>query len=177
MFSKTLKSIFLAFMLLMATVTTSHAQTLQDVIDKYCRVDCVSAERLTSAAKRAAHGYKIDYHAIMAIVHIESKYHIKAKNGSSVGLTQVHLKYHRPKFRGKNVFDVDDNMFAGMLVFRECLNRTKGSYPLAFSCYNGGGDSKYRSKAMKALDMMRSLDHPKVSQDPLGDFIDSKGHV
>lgn len=176
MFSKTIKSIFFAFMLLMATLPTSHAQTLQDVIDKYCRVDCVSAERLTSATKRAAQGYRIDHHAIMAIVHIESKYHIKAKNGSSVGLSQVLLRYHRGKFRGKNYFDVEDNLFAGMLVFRDCLTRTKGNYPRAFSCYNGGGDKNYQAKAMNALAMMRSLDYPPVSPDPLGEFIVSKGY-
>lgn len=176
MFFKTIKSIIFAFMLLMATIPTSQAQSLQDVIDKYCRTECVTAERLTSAAKRAARGYNIDHHAIMAIVHVESKYHIKAKNGSSVGLSQVLLRYHRGKFRGKNFFDVEDNLFAGMLVFRDCLTRTKGNYPRAFSCYNGGGDKNYQSKAIKTWAMMKSLDYPPVSKDPLGDFIVSKGH-
>lgn len=175
MYSNFIKTILVFILTLVAYMPIpGNATSLQEVIDTYCRKECVKADHLTSAAKRAANGYKVDYHAIMAIVHIESKYHIKAKNGSSVGLSQVLLRYHKGKFRGKNYFDVEDNLFAGMQVFRDCLTKVKGNYPKAFSCYNGGGDKNYQTKAMKALAMMRGLDYPNTTNDPLGEFLISK---
>lgn len=152
------------------------AQTYQQHIDKYCRKDCVDAETLVNVAARAGERFGFNYKAFLAIIHTESKYHIKAKNGSSVGLTQVLLRYHRPKFMGKNFFAVEDNVFAGAEVFGDCVRKHKGNYPTAYSCYNGygQGDSKYRSKVMKAWDEIKRLELPLPSMDPLGDFIMAK---
>lgn len=150
---------------------SAYSQSLQSVIDKYCRTTCVSEQKLLDVAARAAKRFKIDKHAVLAIIHVESKYNYKAKNGSSVGLSQVHLGYHKPKFLGKNYFEVEDNVFAGMTVFRDCLTLTRGNYPKAYRCYNGGGDKNYVSKIMAAYNMLKSLDIPRKSDDPLGDFI------
>lgn len=158
-------------------VASTQAQTsLQEHIDKHCKKDCVDAQKLVDASYRASQRFGIDYKALMAIVFVESKFSTKAKNGSSVGLTQVLLTYHRPKFMGRNVFDVDDNIFAGAQVFKECLQKHKGMYPKAFSCYNGyqHGDPKYKGKTLSAYMDLKKLDLPKPSSDPLGDFITHK---
>lgn len=173
MFSRittTLVGIFLMFL----SMTQVHAQSLQDVIDKYCRKDCISAQTLSEVTSKIARSYGIDQRAIIAIVHIESKYHIKAKNGSSVGLSQVLLRYHKGKFRGKNFFDPEDNLFAGMKVFSDCLKKTKGNYNRAFGCYNGGGDKNYRTKAANALAMVKRLELPSFNDDPLYEFLMKK---
>lgn len=155
-----------------------HAQTdLQDVIDTYCRKDCVSAEKLTDVAARVSTAYKLDKNAVLAIIHVESKYHVKAKNGSSVGLSQVLLRYHKKKFIGKNYYDVEDNVFAGMQVLRDCLKRMKGDYNKAFRCYNGGGDPGYVPKVKKALAMMRATEKPEIYQDPLARFMRKLGVI
>lgn len=171
-----LMSIILGVILMLGSAYTfAQTKTLQEVIDKYCRKDCIDAEELTEIAKKAANSYKVDFRAILAIVHVESKYHIKAKNGSSVGLSQVLLYYHRKKFRGKDYFDPEDNIFAGMKVFSDCFKRVKGNYPRAFVCYNGGGDKNYRTKAMNAYGEMKNLKHTEVESDPLGFYIAKKG--
>lgn len=163
--------LFITTMLVFTAIPAQANNDLQSVIDKYCRVDCVSSTKLVDVATRAATAYRFDINALLAIIHIESKYHVKAKNGSSVGLNQVHLRYHKPKFRTKNFFDVEDNTFVGAKIFRECLDRMKGNYPKAFGCYNGGGDKKYVVKATQARDMMASLTKPISHSDPLGVFI------
>lgn len=173
---KTFKSTLLIMIVFLSTIFPVSAKTLslQEIIDTYCSKNCVSAQQLTEVATRAAHTYKIDVRAILAIIHVESKYHIKAKNGSSVGLSQVLLRYHKPKFIGKDYYNVEDNIFAGMQVFHDCMRRMKQNYDKSFGCYNGGGDKKYKIKAMKAYRMMKNAKLPEVSKDPLGDFIQKK---
>lgn len=170
MFPKYIRTVF-ALIVFTTVSAFAQAKPLQDVIDHYCRKNCVSAEQLTDVAVRAGKAYGIDYRAVIAIIHVESKYHIRAKNGSSVGLSQVLLRYHKPKFIGKNYYDVEDNVFAGMQVMRDCLKRTKGNYPRAFRCYNGGGDPNYQAKAQRAYAMVKSLDIKVVQKDYLGEFI------
>lgn len=170
-----IKTIVIATLVALSYLSPVSAQTLQQTIDKFCRKDCVSAEKLTHVAKKAGQSYKVDHRAILAIVHVESKYHIKAKNGSSVGLTQVLLRYHRPKFKTNNPYNVEDNVFTGASIFRDCLRRTRGDYEKAFRCYNGGGDPRYVPKMRTAYSMMRSLELPKTSEDPLLDFLVKRG--
>lgn len=165
-----LSAILLAVTAAMLSVPV-RAQTLQEHIDKYCQTDCITATQLTEVTARAAKRFGFDKTAMQAIIFVESKYHIKAKNGGSVGLTQALLRYHKKKFLGKNYFAVEDNVFAGGEVFRDCLARHKGDYPRAYSCYNGGGDKRYKTKVQKAVDLHRRLARPTPSIDPLGDFV------
>lgn len=153
---------------------SAHAQSLQSLIDTYCKKDCISAQSLTDISAKIAHSHGIDQRAVIAIVHIESKYHIRAKNGSSVGLSQVLLRYHKKKFKGSNFYEPEDNLFAGMKVFSECLNKMKGNYSKAFGCYNGGGDKKYVGKAIKAYAMMKTIELPQTHPDPLQAFLVKK---
>ena len=172
---KTFIKIMIALLMTCAFAQMTKAATLQETIDKFCRKDCVSAPQLLSAAKRASKSFNVDHRAILAIVHVESKYHTKARNGNSVGLSQVLLTYHRKKFRGTNYYDVDDNIFAGMQVFNECFTRMRMNYSAAFRCYNGGGDPKYTMKLNSAFAMMKNMEHPVITNDPLGSFIEQKG--
>lgn len=165
----------LAVWLILALPAFAQNTDLQDHIDRYCKSTCITADKLSSVASRAAKRYGLDKHMVIAIIHVESKYNYKAKNGSSIGLTQVLLKYHKPKFLGKNYFDIEDNIFAGMQVLRDCLQKHKGSYPRAITCYNGGGDKHYASKVQAVYKTVRSLDIPVIAKDPLGHFIQDLG--
>lgn len=171
MFSNIRIFVVMVVLTIFASLPVQAQTDLQDVIDKYCRKDCVSAEKLTDVVTRVSKSYKLDVNAVLAIIHVESKYHIKAKNGSSVGLSQVLLRYHKPKFLGKNYYDVEDNVFAGMQVLRDCLKRTKGNYDKAFGCYNGGGDKNYVSKVRKVRAMMKEVNKPEIHPDPLARFL------
>lgn len=149
----------------------AHSRPLQDIIDHYCKSGCISAQDLTQYTSQASKTYQVDQIALLAIIHVESKYNVKAKNYSSVGLSQVHLRYHKPKFLGKDYYNPQDNIFAGGKVFKDCLVRHKGNYPKAYTCYNGGGDKNYRSKVIKAYKMISQALLPAVTEDVIGAFI------
>lgn len=173
-----LTTILLAITVWMLTLPPAHAQsverkTLQSHIDHYCKKDCITAEALVDITSRAAKRFGFDFRALMAIIHVESKYHTKAKNGSSAGLTQVLLIYHKPKFMGRNYYAIEDNIFAGGEVFRDCFVKHKGNYPKAYSCYNGYGKNGevYKTKVNAAWTTIKSLDLPSPSRDPIGDLI------
>ncbi len=155
-------------------ISEASARSLQSVIDTYCRKDCITAQELADISAKIERSYKIDQRAVIAIVHVESKYHIRAKNGTSMGLSQVLLRYHKGKFRGRDYLDPEDNLFAGMKVFSDCLIKMKGNYSRAFGCYNGGGDKQYITKANKAYAMVKALIIPVSSDDQLKQFLIKK---
>lgn len=160
--------------------TKVHAQTLEQHIAKFCKSGCVDAPTLVKVADQAAKRFNVDKRALLAIVHVESKYHIKAVNGNSVGLTQVLLRYHRSKFPNKpgkqDYYNVQDNVFAGAQVFRDCLVKHKQSYPMAFRCYNGyhKGDPKYKSKTLEAYKTMTAMQMPAINKDHIQQFLYSQ---
>lgn len=149
----------------------AHSKPLQDIINHYCKSGCISAQDLTQYTSQASKTYRVDQIALLAIIHVESKYHVKAKNYSSVGLSQIHLRYHKPKFLGKDYYNPQDNIFVGGKVFKDCLVRHKGNYPKAYTCYNGGGDKNYQSKVIKAYKMISQALLPPVTEDIIGAFI------
>lgn len=106
-------------------------------------------DSIVAAADMAANAHKLDSKLLLSMAYVESKYNIKARNGSSVGLMQVHLKYHRDKFKGASVFNPYANMFVGAQILKECMTKHKNSVKKALRCYNGGGDKNYTVKVMK----------------------------
>lgn len=67
-------------------------------IGKYCKQDCVQPLVLAKAVLRNAKALKLNPRLILAVIKTESKFRISAKNGSSRGLMQVHLRYHQSNF-------------------------------------------------------------------------------
>lgn len=155
--------------------TPVFSKDLQSVIDQYCRRDCVTAVKLIEVIDKTSRRYGINPHVILSIVHIESKYNTKARNGSSVGLSQVLLRYHKRKFKTKDYHDVEDNLSVGMQILRDCLTSTKWNYPRAFRCYNGGGDKNYSDKVHATMSYLKSVDLSYPVDDPLWHFI--KNHL
>ena len=99
----------------------------------------------------AAAAHKLDNKLLLSVAYVESKFDVKARNGSSVGLMQVHLRYHRDKFKGASVFNPYANMFVGAQILKECMNKTNNNVKKALRCYNGGGDKNYSTKVLKQL--------------------------
>lgn len=128
---------------------------LSQYIAKNCRQGCVDADLLMFGVERVSKEQGVDPLALLAIAKVESGFRPKAvnsKNGRSVGLMQIQVRWHKEKFRTGNHSDIMDNLTAGAMVYRTCLNKHKGSREKALHCYNGyqkDGMRKYVSKVMK----------------------------
>ena len=115
----------------------------------------VNSSSLIAAVDMAASVHKLDNKLLLSVAYVESKFDVKARNGSSVGLMQVHLRYHRDKFKGASVFNPYANMFVGAQILKECMNKMDNNVKKALRCYNGGGDKNYPAKVLKQLQVFK----------------------
>lgn len=172
MFNSILKKVAATVSILVLS-TISHATTLQEYINAKCSSSCVTADQLMTVVYKVSDSYKLSPKAVIAIISNESGFRSNAKNGSSVGLTQVLLRYHKPKFLGQDYYNVEDNVFAGMQILRDCLHKHLRVYSDALSCYNGGGKKgkKYASKVLATMRALEKVELPQKDHDPLFNFI------
>lgn len=142
---------------LMLISQMSYGKTMEEYIGQKCHANCVDQSTLIDAARIAADTFGFDYLLILAIIRIESNFNKRAKNGSSVGLMQVHLRYHRTKFKTKDPFNAYDNIFVGASILSDCYRKFKGHRVFTLRCYNGGGNLNYSSKVIKVLSEIQQL--------------------
>lgn len=169
----------LLFSLVLVCVTASaSAFTLEEYIQKNCSQHCVKADILTDTIQRAATSFRIDPSILLAIVEVESSFSTTARNNGSLGIAQINVRYHREKFFGKNYFDVEQNIFAGAKILKDCLTKHKGSYPRALSCYNGAPikSNVYSNKVYKTV-KKQSVIKKGEPKDYLEDFLIKKDLV
>ncbi len=131
--------------------------TLKQYIKTTCPRNCVSDVLLITILKQESARVKVDYKDFLPVIRVESSFNRKATNGSNVGLSQVHLKYHRKKFKKKDYYDAVDNIRVGLSIFKACLVKSKGNKNKAYTCYNGGGNKKYVQKVTKAFKELAKL--------------------
>lgn len=141
----------------LAKGTRRDPMTLYDYIDVKCSTKCVEAYQALDAARRASEEISIDVYVLLAIMRVESAYTVSAKNASNVGLMQINLRYHKPKFPNTRYLDVRENVRVGAIVYRDCLKRSKGRTDKALSCYNGNADPLYVQKVNKSIKELRAL--------------------
>lgn len=147
----------LVMLLLMGISSLTYSKTLNEYINQHCKINCVDEDTLLSASKMVADSLNLDYLILLSIIRVESGYNRKARNGSSVGLMQVHLKYHRNKFGNGDPFNPYSNIFTGAAILKDCMDRWRSNNK-AFRCYNGGGDKSYINKVNKALVEVKQLE-------------------
>lgn len=134
--------------------------TLQQYIDKYCKADCIDAETLLNHVELAGltHNLKDRFVKIMlAIIRVESRFVIHVENGSSKGLTQTNIRYHKSKFTDKNYFDPEQNIYAGVSIYAKCSSDHRGVLTKTLTCYNGGGNPDYVEIVLDALNNIERL--------------------
>ena len=138
----------------------SAKETLGEYIDRHCKTRCVSEMQLLTAAVRTAEELDIDFRILIAIAKLESGFKPMARNAQSFGLMQVNYPVHKRKFTSKNIVDPFQNVRVDGIIFKECLNRSRGNIRIAFRCYNGfgkGGDPQYVTKAIRTLHDVKNL--------------------
>lgn len=143
----------------------SHADDIHDVvamsgyINKYCKRGCVDAGVLVTALQDAKKDLGVDPLAMLAIIRQESAFVVKAGNRGNVGLTQVLLRYHRPKFKTQNYTDAKDNVRVGSIIYKDCSKKHPFDMRQSFRCYNGYhlGDGSYYSKIAKHIQEIKAL--------------------
>lgn len=135
--------------------TPPPAGELQQYIQKYCKKNCVDEYSVLKYTVRAGDKHNIDFRILLAIIQVESKFFVKARNRSSVGLMQILLRYHKPKFKQKDYYLPEDNIRVGGQIFSDCYNKHRGNLKRSLRCYNGGGDPKYPEKVLKAYNELK----------------------
>lgn len=141
------------------SVLASPSVTLEKYISLHCKKNCVDADRLARAVVQNATRIKATPKLLIAMIRKESTFNPRAKNGSSVGLMQVHLRWHKPKFMNTDYEDVEENLRVGSDILAACRAKTKYKLDAALECYNGGGDPNYVSSVRKIL---KSLAHVSI---------------
>jgi soluble lytic murein transglycosylase-like protein len=155
MLSRYIKLLFLFICISLSTV--SNSKTIEQYVDQRCKVNCVDVDTLLNATRLVADSLGIDYLILISLIRVESGFNKKAKNGSSVGLMQVHLRYHKKKFDTSDVFSPYANIFVGASILKDCMVRYKNNVNNSLRCYNGGGDKNYVYKVNKVLSEVRQL--------------------
>jgi soluble lytic murein transglycosylase-like protein len=147
----------LTVVVMLFTVNVCYSKTLEGYIQERCSKDCVDAQSLLNASRMVADSLQLNYLIILSIIRVESNFSKKARNGSSVGLMQVHLRYHKNKFAKGDPFNPYSNIFVGGSILKDCMNKVKNNSIKAYRCYNGGGNSKYSSEVLKAYNEIKQL--------------------
>ena len=154
---KFLLHIFGALLLVVSMLGVSIADTdpLERRIAAKCRSStCVDPDVLAMAIFKASEETGVNPRLLLAIVESESSYSLAAtnrSNGRSVGLLQIQVRWHKDKFRSKDRYDVFDNVYVGALIYRDCLNKWRGSREKALWCYNGHQKSGMKKYVQKVL--------------------------
>lgn len=86
---------------------------------------------------------EVDTDVIFGLIATESSYNRLAKSSEGAkGLTQVIPRYHKKKLVGRNLFKIEDSVYAGIAVYRECLENNRHNKKQALKCYVGSKGKK-----------------------------------
>ena len=138
---------------------------LQAYIDKNCKSGCVDASLLAMAIEKASTETGASQNMLIAIIKPESNFQTKSINknkGKSVGLFQIQVRWHREKFRSRNYSDVFENVRAGALVYKGCMDKWNGSKERALWCYNGHQKFGMKNYVPKVLLAYREISQLRV---------------
>jgi len=118
---------------------------------KVCRDKKTDMRKVTNEILR--HRGKLDPNIILAIAIVESNLYSRArdKRSQSVGFMQVNVRYHSSKFRGKNYYDMSDNIRVGSGILNDCAKKYKYDHTRTIYCYNGGVVPGYLKKVNRNL--------------------------
>lgn len=129
-------------------------------IEKVCKKDCADPWLMKMAIRQAADTHQIEPSLLMAIFQIESSFQEKAinrKNGRSVGLAQIQVKWHRDKFQSNRYTDIFDNALVGAEILKDCFEKHQGSQLKALWCYNGHQRNGIKRYAIKVDKVYRRI--------------------
>lgn len=152
-----MKKLIAIFTLLIAILPFNANSNMTEYINGRCGNNCFHASTMINEAVQiASESHMVDPHVIVAVMQVESRFNPKAQNMSSKGLMQVHLRYHRDKFKGTNPMNVYANVYVGTYILKQCMDKQQGNLAKALRCYNGGGDPGYVKKVLTALNSVKN---------------------
>lgn len=150
----------IGIIILMLASWPINANSYAEYINGRCGNNCIHVgNMINEAVQIASELHKVNPDVIIAVMQVESNFNPKAQNKSSKGLMQVHLKYHRSKFKGTSPMNVYANVYVGTSILRECMDKRQGNLSRALRCYNGGGDPEYVKKVLTAINSIRKNKH------------------
>lgn len=147
---------FILALVLLSFSHLSYSNNIYEYVNKRCNYECTQVPYILLTIKYFALLNDIPVNWLTALVSVESRFNQYAKNGSTLGLTQVHVKIHSDKFE-QNPFDIVENIRVGSKILRNCMDRKKNNPKESFECYNGGGDPDYYSKVSTEINKLKSV--------------------
>ena len=122
----------------------------------YKHVSLTEATRIVDAVYKYSKIHKIDPLLLIGVIAAESSFKKNAvsKKGA-VGYTQVNVKYHQDKIKGRNIFDTYVNIQVGTMILSNCL-RKHSDLQRGLGCYNGTSDSLKIKKFHKTINARKN---------------------
>lgn len=154
---KFIRSLTILLILSVASAEASTVKTLSDFVDSKCSKGCVDTLKLRNGVLKASKEYNLSPNLILSIISVESGFIRKATNGRNIGLMQVNLRFHKPKFKGQPYTSPKTNISVGSNILKNCLNKHKNRLNKSLECYNGHGDPKYVFKVKETLKIVKRL--------------------
>jgi hypothetical protein len=150
-----------------AVYNMSKIKTLKSHIGMYCSKNCVDPQDLITAVRFTADVVGVSETLLLAIIHTESNFNKKAVSKSNaVGLMQVIPRWHKDKLvPGMSHTNIFNNIIAGAIVYKNCLNKHNNSVRWALRCYSGYNDEinpNYSNKVLRNRNLILKL----VEYDP-----------
>lgn len=140
------------FIMLLAFSSLTHAFSVDWIVyHTNGKVSQPTAKKIVSAVHKYSFKHGVDPEIIFKIMQTESTYNpnAKAKTSNATGLMQVIPRWHQDKIKGRNLKDINVNIEVGIKVYKEYLDRSKGSAMKALWRYNGGKAKKqYAQKVL-----------------------------
>lgn len=97
-------------------------------------------KQIKASVEKYSKMYRVDKNLIYAIILTESGFRQYAgSNAGCKGLMQLAPLTFKARKVGNNIYDIDQNIHAGVKHFAGMLGRYKGNTYLSLSAYNAGG--------------------------------------
>jgi hypothetical protein len=115
-------------------------ERLAEVISKeYPAISEQESRRLIDKILAYSAMYKVDPMLVVGIIAAESGFNKNARSPTgAIGYMQVHPRWHKEKYRGRDLKSPDTNVEVGVMILKDCYERTNARHSdTALACYNG----------------------------------------
>lgn len=115
-------------------------ERLAEVIsEEYPAISEQESHRLIDKILAYSAMYKVDPMLVVGIIAAESGFNKNARSATgAIGYMQVQPRWHKDKYRGKDLKSPDTNVEVGVMILKDCYERTNARHSdAALACYNG----------------------------------------
>jgi soluble lytic murein transglycosylase-like protein len=114
-------------------------QLAQYIAKTYPKIDEAESRHLIDKVLAYSAMYSVDPILVVGIIATESGFDREAlSHTGAIGYMQVHPRWHKDKYKGRDIWATETNVETGILILKDCLKRHGvANYDAALACYNG----------------------------------------